>query len=324
MVAKTESTRQILDKVLANREVQEKINIGHTYKNVGSEVILPNAYTSIEDIDPKIKIGDDCAAIPDKNGGYTLFAAEGIISEFLNTDPWFAGYSAVMVNINDVLSMGGLPLAVTDVIWGENKTSLEEIWSGMKAASHAYDTPIVGGHTCYSSGQKALSVAIIGHANHLLSSFNAKPGQPLLMAIDMSGEYYKDYPFWNASTKSDRQRLQSKCNIMSFIANHKLSDTAKDISNGGLLGTVAMLAYTSNVGFKINFNNIIHPPDGDWFKWLTAFPSYGFILTCEAGIENEIIEIFAQQEVSCQVIGQVTEVSSITIVTDENENYNFL
>ncbi len=62
---------------------------------------------------------------------------------------------------------------------------------------------------------------------------------------------------------------------------------------------------------------------GDWFKWLTAFPSYGFILTCEAGIENEIIEIFAQQEVSCQVIGEVTDVSSITIVTDENENYKF-
>ncbi len=91
MASKTESTRQILDKVLASREVQEKINIGHTYKSIGSEVTLPNAYTGIEDIDSKIKIGDDCAAIPDKNGGYTLFAAEGMISEFLNTDPWFAG-----------------------------------------------------------------------------------------------------------------------------------------------------------------------------------------------------------------------------------------
>lgn len=324
MVSREESTRQILDKVLAWKEVQEKINIAQTYKSVGNEVNLPNAYSSIQDIDPKIKIGDDCAAIPDKCGGYTLFAAEGMISEFLNKDPWFAGYSAVMVNINDVLSMGGSPLAVTDVIWGENRAALEEIWSGMKAASDAYDIPIVGGHTCYNTNQKALSVAIIGHANHLLGSYNAQPGQPLLMAVDMSGEYYKDYPFWNASTKSDKQCLQSKCEIMSLIANRELSDTAKDISNGGLLGTIAMLANTSNVGFEINFDNIINPPDDDWFKWLTSFPSFGFILTCDPGIENEIIKIFTQKAVSCQVIGKVTDSTSISIVADGNEIYKFL
>ena len=194
----------------------------------------------------------------------------------------------------------------------------------MKAASHAYDTPIVGGHTCYGVNQKALSVAIIGHATHLLSSYNAKPGQRLLMAIDMSGEYYQDYAFWNASTNSDKRLLQSKGNQLSIIAERKLSDTAKDISNGGLFGTIAMLADTSNAGFEIYLNNIIDPPDGDWYKWLIAFPSYGFILTCEPENENEIIELFNQQEISCQAIGHVTDGPSINIVTDENEVYKFL
>lgn len=63
-----------------------------------------------------IRLGDDCAAIPDGQG-FLLLAAEGMLPSFVGDDPWFAGYSAVMVNISDVAAMGGRALAVVDMLW---------------------------------------------------------------------------------------------------------------------------------------------------------------------------------------------------------------
>jgi uncharacterized protein len=58
-----------------------------------------------------IQVGDDCAAIPDGNG-YLLLAAEGLLPQFVETDPWFAGWCAVMVNVSDIHAMGGRAIAL--------------------------------------------------------------------------------------------------------------------------------------------------------------------------------------------------------------------
>src|SRR4028118_1942159 len=61
----------------------------------------------------KVLLGDDCAAIPDGDG-YLLLAAEGMLPLFVETEPWFTGWSAVMVNVSDIYAMGGCPIAVVD------------------------------------------------------------------------------------------------------------------------------------------------------------------------------------------------------------------
>ena len=57
--------------------------------------------------------GDDCAVLPDGNG-HLLLAIEGLVQDFVEQQPWFAGYSAVMVNLSDIAAMGGRALAVVD------------------------------------------------------------------------------------------------------------------------------------------------------------------------------------------------------------------
>ncbi|MBL7237979.1 MAG: hypothetical protein JJK57_15665, partial [Komagataeibacter hansenii] len=57
-----------------------------------------------------IRLGDDCAAIPDGNG-YLLLASEGFQDSFVRSMPWFAGYCGVMVNVSDIAAMGGRPVA---------------------------------------------------------------------------------------------------------------------------------------------------------------------------------------------------------------------
>ncbi|MEM9326692.1 MAG: sll0787 family AIR synthase-like protein [Bacteroidota bacterium] len=304
-----EDLRHILNEITQNPHLRDKAGIKATYDKVGPNVSLPETYP----YGAEVMLGDDCTAIPDGANGHLLFASEGIISAFLERDPWFAGYCSVMVNISDVLAMGGLPIAVTDVIWGEDKGSLDKIWEGMVAASVAYDVPIVGGHTCYRSPTKALAVSILGRAQELLSSFNARPDQHLLMAVDMKADYYRDYPFWNASTHSSSDRLRANLTIMQEIANRGLCSAAKDISMGGLLGTVAMLGNTSEVGFDLYFDQIIPAPDGDWYRWLIAFPSFGFVLTCDSKHVAEVRDLFDQRDIRCDSIGLVRETQGINL-----------
>ena len=89
----------------------------------------------------QILLGDDCAAIPDGDG-YLLLAAEGMLPLLVDTDPWFAGWSAIMVNVSDIYAMGGNPIAVVDTLWSNIRDN-EAIWAGMKAASKAYNIPLL-------------------------------------------------------------------------------------------------------------------------------------------------------------------------------------
>src|SRR6201996_2021539 len=87
--------------------------------------------------DDVIPVGDDCAAIPDGDG-YTLFAIEGFMNEFVAGDPWFAGWCGAMVNISDIAALGGRPTAVVNAIWADGEDNAAPVLAGLKAASAAY------------------------------------------------------------------------------------------------------------------------------------------------------------------------------------------
>lgn len=108
-----------------------------------------------------IRLGDDCAAIPDGEG-YLLLAAEGLWPQLVAAEPWFAGWCAVLVNVSDIYAMGGRPIAVVDALWSQSTNQAQALWQGMVAASQAFNVPIVGGHTNCHSPYGAISVAILG------------------------------------------------------------------------------------------------------------------------------------------------------------------
>ena len=172
------------------------LSIKAAYESVGDSVKLPDIFGGAT-----VRLGDDCAALQTADG-WLLFAMEGLIELFVNDAPWFAGYSAVMVNTSDIYAMGGRPMAVTNALWLGSETKAKEIWAGMLAASQAYGVPIVGGHTAHGSQRTNLAVSVLGRANRLLTAFDARPGDRLLVAVDLRGELFNNYPFWNASTQA--------------------------------------------------------------------------------------------------------------------------
>ena len=263
-----------------------------------------------------IRLGDDCAAIPDGDG-YLLLATEGMMPDFVATDPWFAGWSAVMVNVSDIYAMGGRPIAVVDTLWSQDAAISQPLLAGMSAAARAYQVPIVGGHTNGRSEYNALSVAILGRAQALISSFQAQPGDRLLMAIDLRGKLHTKYPFWNAATPTDPARLRADLELLPKLAENGLCDAGKDISMGGIIGTTLMLLETSDCGAVLDLDAIPRPPEIPFDRWLVSFPSYGFLLSVHPDRVSAVERMFGDRQIACADIGEVMNTPQLILKSQQ-------
>ncbi|BAT59566.1 thiamine monophosphate kinase [Variibacter gotjawalensis] len=257
-------------------------------------------------------VGDDTAAIKDGDG-YTLFAIEGFINEFVRVDPWFAGWCGVMVNISDIAAMGGRPTAVVNAIWADGEANAAPVLAGMRAASEAFGVPIVGGHTNIKTDRHQFAVAILGRAKHLLTSFDAKPGEKLIMAVDLRGRYREPFSNWEAATDAPPDRLRGDIDILPRLAETGLARAAKDISQAGIVGTAAMLAECSGVGMTIDLSAIPCPADVPLTRWLQTFPSFGYLIAAQPGKADAVLAAFHARDIAAAVIGDIHAGSTVSI-----------
>ncbi|HEV8028207.1 MAG TPA: sll0787 family AIR synthase-like protein [Stellaceae bacterium] len=269
-----------------------------------------------------VRVGDDCAAIPDGDG-YLLFAIEGFINEFVEAEPWFAGWCGVMVNVSDIYAMGGRPVGVVDALWSRNSIRAQPLLEGLAAAAKAYGVPVVGGHTnCQSPRGEQLSVAIIGRARQLLTSFDAQPGDRLVAAIDLRGRYREPHPYWDASTGAapDGERLRGDLEILPQLAEAGLCRAAKDISMGGLAGTALMLLECSNLGAVIDVAAVPRPPGAPLARWLSSFPSYGFLLAVAHADVGAVCDRFHQRGIAAADIGLCDASGVVQLAEGSSDN----
>ncbi|NIE64285.1 sll0787 family AIR synthase-like protein [Burkholderia sp. Ax-1719] len=248
--------------------------------------------------------GDDCAALPDGDG-WLLFAAEGMVSDLIEAMPWFAGYCSVLVNVSDVCAMGGRPLAVVDVIWSKGLAPAAPVLEGMAAAARQLGVPIVGGHSNARSERTQLAVAILGRAKRLLSSFAARPGDRLMMAVDLRGAFVEPYPYWNAATEAPAERIRGDLALLAQIAEEGLCESAKDISMAGIAGTAMMLAECSRVGVRIDLERVPRPADVDLSRWMQIFPSFGYLLSVAPRNVDAVRARFEVRGIACDEIGEI-------------------
>ncbi|WP_027686026.1 sll0787 family AIR synthase-like protein [Rhizobium leguminosarum] len=265
----------------------------------------------------QIAVGDDCAALPDGDD-YLLFAIEGFMNEFVAADPWFAGWCGVMVNISDIVAMGGRPIAVVDAVWANGEAGATPVLEGMRAASSAFGVPIVGGHTNIRSERGQLSVAILGRAKTLLTSFDARPGDVLVAAIDHRGRYREPFSNWEAATDAAPARLRGDLELLPEIAEAGLALSAKDISQGGIVGTAIMLAECSHVGIDIDVTAIPLPAGVSLDRWLVTFPSFGYLLSVAPEHAADVVTRFTARGISAAVIGAVMAGAEVALVDGES------
>ncbi len=263
--------------------------------------------------DTFIGIGDDAAAIKDGDS-YLLFAADGIWKRLVEANPYGAGRSSVIVNVNDIYAMGGHPIAMVNIISSSKSYDIDSLLNGIKDACKLYRVPMVGGHFHPDSDSNELSVAIIGRAKRLLTSHSAKAGQNIIAAIDLDGiKGEGSVRSWNSIQNKSTEQILDNLGTMIRIAEEEICGTAKDISNPGIIGTLTMLLHASNKGAEVKLEKIPKPDSIDLVDWLKIYPSYGFILCVDKIHSDHCIRLFNEKRVASDIIGEVTDGNNLSL-----------
>jgi putative methanogenesis marker protein 2 len=257
-----------------------------------------------------VGFGEDAAVLEVDNDNFVLLAVDGIWGKLLNADPWWAGYCAVLVNVNDIAAMGGTPLAMVNLTSTQQKDICTELGLGMEDGVRKFGVPMVGGHLHPDTTYNALDVGIMGTVKRdcVIFSSGAKPGNKILVAIDLDGRIYPSYNLaWDNTTKRTPTEIKKQMDTMVEIGEKKLATAGKDISNPGTLGTFGMLLESSGAGAIVELEKIPRPDiEIPLEQWLEMYPGTGFVLTVEND-ENaaECIRIFKDAGVTASIIGEV-------------------
>jgi len=264
--------------------------------------------------------GEDAAVI--KCGReILLMAADGILQDLVKKNPYWAGYSAVLVNINDISAMGGQPLAMVNVLSCNDEAVRGKIVEGMKAAEDKFGVPMVGGHLHPDTSYTAVDVAILGKTDRsrLVLSSGADAGDPVIFAMDLDGEFTEGIPYsWDTTSKKSKEMVRRQLRVMNKIAPYLTA--GKDISNPGALGTLGMLLEASRKGALIDITKMPTPKGVDQLQWLTSYQGCGFVVTCREARTQLIINEFARVDITAAVCGNVQKGSLLELVqNDERE-----
>ncbi len=256
--------------------------------------------------------GDDCAALPCVDG-YQLLAMEGMLPDFVANDPQAAGWSSVMVNVSDIAAMGGRATAIVNAFWHHDDDASQTLLHHIKRACDVFGLHFAGGHSSVHEGHTpGLAVAITGYARTLLSCHHLRPGQRLFILTDLNGSWHGDLPYWGCVGGKSPEQIRQQWQIPAEIAERGLAVAAKDISNGGILGTLIMMLELTGCGAALDLNAIPRPP-GDLTRWLQAFQSFGFLLAVEAEQVTPLIQFLQHSHLSCTPVGSINDSASIEL-----------
>ncbi len=286
---------------------------GVTRKKTISEVI--RFFPLIPQSNILAAYGDDAAVIG-FNDDVLLLAADGIMESLMRSNPYYAGYFAVLVNINDISAMGGIPLAMVDIVSMKDEKVCAQVMRGMGAAVTKFGVPIVGGHTHPDCAYDAIDVAILGTARKdgVIYSHTALEGDDIIFAMDLDGFFPGTLPYaWDTTTKKDADICRRQMLIMNEIGKRHLVHSGKDISNPGSVGTLGMLLETSGKGGVVHLENIPRPKGIDFAQWLKAYQGCGFAVTCESKNSPKVVDLFDSVGVTAAVVGKVDGTHKLTI-----------
>jgi selenophosphate synthetase-related protein len=174
--------------------------------------------------------------------------------------------------------------------------------------------PIVGGHSNLKAKDSLLSVAVLGRAGkRLLTSFDARPGDVLVLAADHRGAYREPFNHYQAALSAPPERLRGDLALLPHLAEAGLSRAAKDVSQAGIVGTAAMLAETSGVAVDIDLDALRPPPDVTLERWLKTFPSFGFLLCVAPHDLDQMLALFHGRDIHAAAIGEIRDGDGVTL-----------
>ncbi len=303
------------------RELAEAIRgfPGVTRKNAIHEVVdvfptysFPQVVAAEGEDAAVLECGDTCV----------LFAADGIMEKLMRSDPYLAGYYAVLVNVNDIAAMGGKPLGMVDVMSARDGSIIPELLRGIKAGVEKFNVPIVGGHTHPDCNYDSIEISIIGSVKKedILLSSTAQVGDDIVFIIDLDGRFPESVPYsYDSTSFKSAELVQAQMYATCTVAQRHLAHACKDMSNPGHVGTLAMMLESSDKGAVVDVTKIPIPEGVDDIKWATTYYGCAFVFSCDPMHSQEIIDIFSEVGCAGAVVGKVDDCHKL-ILTDGDDS----
>ncbi|MBZ5733669.1 hypothetical protein K8Z61_04095 [Nocardioides sp. TRM66260-LWL] len=237
--------------------------------------------------------GDDAALVPGTGVGVGVGTAPGMVAacdailpSMVERDPEWAGWCAVLVNVNDVLAMGAEPLGLLDAVAARDASFARRILRGLADAADAYGVPVLGGHTQLGVNA-ALSVTALGRVDAPVPGGGGSPGEVLRLTADLGGGWRRGQGAtqWDSTSHRTPTELRALRGVVPALA----PSAAKDVSMSGLVGTAGMLAEASGCRAVLDVAAVPVPADARAADWLTCFPGFAMITAEPAGRPDPVL-----------------------------------
>jgi selenophosphate synthetase-related protein len=268
-------------------------------------------------------IGEDSASIED-NEKLVLVTTDRIRTSFIESFPFGAGFSSILVSVDDIYACGGTPLAASIIISVKDPNTCNEILRGICEGSNKFQVPIIRGHTNVRSECFELSSTMIGeiYKNDYISAGGAQVDDDILLIVDFDGKSGKASKlYYDTTTFKSSKEVLKKRRAMNILATRHLANASKDVSNGGIFGTILQMIKYSEVGADININEIIIPPilvenNYDLETYIKMYLTTSYIITTPIYNSDKAIEVFKEHKMDAQVIGKIINQKNLLKISD--------
>jgi putative N-acetyltransferase (TIGR04045 family) len=233
-------------------------------------------------------VGDDGAPVP---GSDLIAACDAILPAMVERDPDWAGWCAVLVNMNDLAAMGATGVGLLNAVGARDAAAAARILGGVRRAAAAYGIPILGGHTQLGV-PAALSATALGRTAHPVAGGGGRPGDVVRLTADLGGGWRPGYHGrqWDSTSGRTPAELQA---MLGYVAAARPA-AAKDVSMAGIAGTLGMLAEASGCGAVLDVAAVPRPAGATAGDWLTCFPGFAMLTAGEQHEQHEEGEKAAQ------------------------------
>ncbi|MGH3249403.1 MAG: MSMEG_0567/sll0787 family protein, partial [Trebonia sp.] len=234
-------------------------------------------------------VGDDGVPVP---GSDLVAACDAIAGSMVERDPEWAGWCAVLVNVNDLCAMGAVPVGLLDALGARDASFAARVLSGLRRGSAAWGVPVLGGHTQLGV-PAALSVTALGRvpgdSGGPVPGGGGRPGQEVRLTADLGGAWHPGYTGrqWDSTSFRSAAELRAMARCLAGGGagggQRGRPAAAKDVSMAGIAGTLGMLAEASGCGAVLDVARMPRPAAASMGDWLTCFPGFGLVTAADAG-----------------------------------------
>ena len=293
---------------------------------------IKNKYCQNEWGENVFGIGDDCAYIAPNIIVTSDMLVEDTHFDLSFVSPYVLGQKSALVNISDVVSMGGKPkYAFVSVGYKDQSFDfLNELYGGMAFEFEKVGAKILGGDTV-KSDKLIINITLMGEAYNPIFRSGAKVGDVIIVSnycglshagFDILCKYKKDFP-----CEYNDLVLAHLCPSVDLNLGLKLKESGMihsmmDISDG-LSKDLKTLCSESGVGAFLELSDFLVSPTLKIFcdnekkdinnYLLSNFEDYSLLLTCKEEDGEDVMDIISSCGFYPSKIGKITKDKCIKV-----------